>query len=159
MPARACRPASAHLTATEISNNNKEETLLFLVLLHSDFRLAVSNNLCTILELYIFCVFVIQPQIKPTYQVNVGTYYLTTGILESVTVLTDILSWSSAFSGEAKHPNSIKVFIYQLMHKRIALKRILKFTLKQLLHVSVQSPSSGSALFELAKVTVVKIIN
>jgi len=28
-------------------------------------------------------------------------------------------------------------FIYQLMHKRIALKEILKFTLKQLQHVSV----------------------
>ena len=52
-----------------------------------------------------------------------------------------------------------KCFIYQLMHKRIALKRILKFTLKQLLHISVQSPSSGNVLFELAKVTVVKIIN
>jgi len=37
-------------------------------------------------------------------------------------------------------------------------KRTLQFTLKQLLHVSVQSPSSGSILFELAKVTVVKII-
>jgi hypothetical protein len=47
--------------------------------------------------------------------------------------------------------------IHQLMHKGIALKRILKFTIKQLRHVSVQSP--GSALFELAKVTVVKIIN
>jgi len=45
------------------------------------------------------------------------------------------------------------------MHKRISLKRILKFTLKQLLHVSVQPPSSGSALFELAKVIVVKIVN
>jgi len=45
------------------------------------------------------------------------------------------------------------------MHKRIALKRILKFTLKQILHVSVLSPSSGSVLFELAEVTVVKIIN
>jgi len=45
------------------------------------------------------------------------------------------------------------------MHKRIALKRILKFTLKKLLHVSVQSPSEGSAFFELAKVTVVKITN
>jgi hypothetical protein len=45
------------------------------------------------------------------------------------------------------------------MHKRTALKRILKFTLKQLQHVLVQSPSSGSALFELAKVTAVKIIN
>ena len=52
-----------------------------------------------------------------------------------------------------------KSFIYQLMHKRIALKRILKYTLKQFLHVSVQSPSSGSALFELAKVIIVKIIN
>jgi len=37
-------------------------------------------------------------------------------------------------------------------------KRILKFTLKHLLHVSVQSPSPGSVLFELAKVTVIKII-
>ena len=37
--------------------------------------------------------------------------------------------------------------------------RALKFTLKQLLHVSVQSPSSGSALFELAKVIVIKIIS
>jgi hypothetical protein len=45
------------------------------------------------------------------------------------------------------------------MHKRIALKVILKFTLKQLQHVSVPSPSSGRALFELAKVTVVKMIN
>ena len=38
-------------------------------------------------------------------------------------------------------------------------KRILKFTLKQLLHVSVQSPSSGSVIFELAKVIVIKIIS
>jgi hypothetical protein len=45
------------------------------------------------------------------------------------------------------------------MHKRITLKGVLKFTLKQLQHVSVQTPSSGSALFELAKVTVVKIVN
>jgi hypothetical protein len=45
------------------------------------------------------------------------------------------------------------------MHKRIALKGVLKFTLKQLQHVSVQTPSSGSALFELAKVTVVKMVN
>jgi hypothetical protein len=32
-----------------------------------------------------------------------------------------------------------------------------EFTLKQLLHVSIQSPSSGSVLFELAKVIVIKI--
>jgi len=45
------------------------------------------------------------------------------------------------------------------MRKRIALKRILKFILKQLLHVSVQSPSLGSVVFELAKDIVVKIIS
>jgi len=37
------------------------------------------------------------------------------------------------------------------------IRRILKFTLKQLLQVSVQSPSSESVLFQLAKVIVVKI--
>ena len=36
------------------------------------------------------------------------------------------------------------------------LKGILKFTLKQLRHVSVRSPSPGSVLFELAKVTMLK---
>jgi hypothetical protein len=41
-----------------------------------------------------------------------------------------------------------------MMHNRVA-KRILK----ELLHVSVQSPSSGSVLFELAKVIVIKIIS
>jgi hypothetical protein len=45
------------------------------------------------------------------------------------------------------------------MHNRVPLKIILKFTLKQLLHVSVQSPSSGGVLFELAKVIVIKIIS
>ena len=47
------------------------------------------------------------------------------------------------------------------MHKIIALKGVLKFTLKQLQNVSVYdySPSSGSALFELAKVTVDKTVN
>jgi hypothetical protein len=44
------------------------------------------------------------------------------------------------------------------MHKRTALKRTLKLKLKKLVNVSVQSPS-GSALFELAKVIVVKIIS
>jgi hypothetical protein len=52
-----------------------------------------------------------------------------------------------------------KLFIYQLMHKRISLKGMLKFTLKKLLHVSAQSPSLGSALFELPEVIIVKIIN
>ena len=60
------------------------------------------------------------------------------------------------------HPHYIilaRYFIYQRIHNRVALNRILKFTLKQLLHVSVQSPSSGSVLFELAKVIVIKIIS
>jgi hypothetical protein len=69
------------------------------------------------------------------------------------------------FHTNTVHLDIIRFFCYshQLMHNWIVLKTILKFTLKltlkQLLHVSVQSPSSGSALFELAKVTVVKIVN
>jgi len=47
-------------------------------------------------------------------------------------------------------------FICQLMHNRIALKEYYKLTLKHLLHVSVQSPSSGSLLFELAKVQIIR---
>ena len=50
-------------------------------------------------------------------------------------------------------------FYYKLMHKRIAVKGVLKFTLKRLQRVSVQSPSSGSAPFVLAKVTFVKTVN
>jgi hypothetical protein len=38
-------------------------------------------------------------------------------------------------------------------------KRILKFTLKQLQHVSVLPPSSGSVQFELAEVAFVKTVN
>jgi len=45
-------------------------------------------------------------------------------------------------------------FYYQLMHKKIALKVVLKCTLKQLQHVSLYSPSSGSALYEFAKATI-----
>ena len=53
----------------------------------------------------------------------------------------------------------IYIYIYIYVIRRLKFKRILKFTLKQLLHISVQSSSSGSALFELAKVTVIKIIS
>jgi len=52
--------------------------------------------------------------------------------------------------------NYQRFLIYQLMQKIIALKGILKFTLKQLRHASVSSPSSGSALIELAKFALVK---
>ena len=41
------------------------------------------------------------------------------------------------FHSRMVHLDIIKVFIYQLMHKRIALKGVLKFTLQQLQHVSV----------------------
>jgi hypothetical protein len=54
---------------------------------------------------------------------------------------------------------TIKAFYLPTDEQQSCFKRILKFTLKQLLHVSVQSPSSGSALFELAKVIVIKIIS
>jgi hypothetical protein len=39
------------------------------------------------------------------------------------------------------------------------LKGVLKFTLKELQNVSVLSPSSGSAPYELAKVTMLKQSN
>ena len=41
---------------------------------------------------------------------------------------------------------SIKVFYLPTDAKYICVKNILKFTLKQLLHVSVQSPSGGNYL-------------
>jgi len=43
------------------------------------------------------------------------------------------------------------------MHSQNHIK--LKFTLNQLLHVSAQSPSSGSVSFELAKGLFIKIIS
>jgi hypothetical protein len=60
-----------------------------------------------------------------------------------------------------KYYGTTKVFLSptdaQVNCLKSNLKFTLKLTLKQLLNVSVPSPSSGSALFELAKVTVVKI--
>jgi hypothetical protein len=57
------------------------------------------------------------------------------------------------------HLDAIKVFYLPTDAPKSCFKRILRFTLKQLLHVSVQSPSSGSVLFELAKIIVFKIIS
>jgi hypothetical protein len=57
------------------------------------------------------------------------------------------------------HVDTIKDFYLPTDAQYSCFKRILKFTLKQFLHVSVQSPSSGSVLFEFAKVTVIKIIS
>jgi hypothetical protein len=60
------------------------------------------------------------------------------------------------------HLDIVKVFYSPTDAQVSCLKNNFKIYIKidrQLLHVSVQSPSSGSALFELAKVTVVKIIS
>jgi len=56
------------------------------------------------------------------------------------------------------HLDNIKVFYLPTHAQYSCFKRILKFTLKQLLHVLLQSPSLGSLLFELDKVIVIKII-
>jgi hypothetical protein len=61
--------------------------------------------------------------------------------------------------GLEKNNRLIKVFYLPTDAQQSCFKRILKFTLKQLLHVSVQSPSSGGVLFGLAKVIVIKIIS
>jgi hypothetical protein len=63
------------------------------------------------------------------------------------------------FHSGSLHLDTIKVFYLPTDAQYSCFKRILKFTLKQLLHVSVQSPSSGSGLFHLAKVIVLKIIS
>ena len=57
------------------------------------------------------------------------------------------------------HLSTIKVLYLPADVQKNCFKRILKFTLKQLLQVSVLSPSSGSVLFELAKVIIIKIIS
>jgi len=63
--------------------------------------------------------------------------------------------------GNAKTSKRVKISKFYLPTNALksCFKRILKFTLKQLLYVSFQSPSSGSVLFELAKVIVIKIIS
>jgi hypothetical protein len=53
----------------------------------------------------------------------------------------------------------IKAFYLPTDAQQSCFKRILKFTPKELLHVSVQSPSPWSVLFELAKVIVIKLIS
>ena len=56
--------------------------------------------------------------------------------------------------------NVVKIMkVFAPADEQMFLKGVLKFTLKQLQHVSVYSPSSGGALYELAKVTVVKTVN
>ena len=49
-----------------------------------------------------------------------------------------------------------KFFITNSCARKISLKGVIKFMLKLLQHVSVWSPSSGSILHELAKVTLLK---
>jgi len=49
------------------------------------------------------------------------------------------------------HLDTIKVFYLPTDAQQSCFKRILKFTLKQLLDVSFQLPPSGSVLFELKK--------
>ena len=65
----------------------------------------------------------------------------------------------SNFHSRTVRRDIIKVFYLPTDAQIIALKRILKFTLKQLQHVSVLSPSSGSVQFELAKVMFVKTVH
>jgi hypothetical protein len=63
------------------------------------------------------------------------------------------------FHSCAVHLDTIKAFYLPTEAQQSYFKSILKNTLKHLLHVSVHSPSSGSALFELAKITFIKIIS
>jgi len=60
--------------------------------------------------------------------------------------------------GQDKIPATCQSLYLPTDAQESCCKRMFKFTLKQLLQVSVQSPSSGSTLVGLAKVMVVKII-
>jgi hypothetical protein len=60
--------------------------------------------------------------------------------------------------GRTIHLDIIKVFSPTDAQENY-FKRIIKMYIKTAPTCSVQTPSSGSALFELAKVTVVKIVN
>jgi hypothetical protein len=55
-------------------------------------------------------------------------------INNGITLQRDLCSF---FHSRTVHLDIISVFIYQLTHKRVALKIMLRFTLKQLRHVSV----------------------
>jgi len=59
------------------------------------------------------------------------------------------------FRSRTVHVDTIKVLLPTGAQNNL-FKKILKFTLKQLQHVSLLSPSSGRALIELAEVTFVK---
>ena len=76
--------------------------------------------------------------------INMPTFFMTT-------------SYSNLHSC-AVHFDIIKVFYLPTDAQYSCFKKILKFTLKQLLHVSVQSPSSGCVLFELAEVIVISLV-
>ena len=67
--------------------------------------------------------------------------------------------WKVFFHSCTMHLDTIKVFYLPTDAQYSCFRRILKLTLKQLLHVLAQSPSSGSVLFELAKVIFIKIIS
>jgi hypothetical protein len=56
------------------------------------------------------------------------------------------------------HLDTIKVLLPTAAQNN-CFKRILKFTLKQLQHVSVLSPSSGRVQFEFAKIVFLKTVH
>jgi hypothetical protein len=71
----------------------------------------------------------------------------------------EVVRWEGqGFSASKQTFGVIKVYLPSEAQKN-CFKRILEFTLKQLLHVSVRSPPSGSVLFETAKVIIIKIIS
>jgi hypothetical protein len=63
-------------------------------------------------------------------------FYLSEAALLSVlSLFLAVINICDPYWFLGKRPQVISKFYYQLMHKRIALKGVLKFTLKQLQHV------------------------
>jgi hypothetical protein len=93
------------------------------------------------------------PLLSRTTLVSFSTFWTKTDVCRTPTHTDTVAIFADIFS-------SIKVFYLPTDAQYSWFKRILKFTLKQLLHVSVQSSSSSwSVLFELAKVIVITIIS
>jgi len=84
------------------------------------------------------------------------TIFTWTSIWGSVVIFRSQNGSASKMFG--KHCSRDQSFYLPTDAQESFFKRILKFTLKQLLHVSVRSPSSRSVFFELAKVIIIKII-
>jgi len=103
------------------------------------------------------CIFVFTSPDLRRVNVKCNTFIL--GIIIAFILCVCLCVCVCVLSDGEGHNLYFRSFYLTADAQKSCFKIILKFSLKQLLHVSVQSPSLGSVLFELAKVIVIKIIS